>query len=215
MRKTCIGISAADSIVGHGIIKSLRKSDLSGSLKIVAFEYFENMVASFWADKTYIMPDILRKGVTREDYVGKLVSLIREEDIKILFVAIGFELEMMAENRDRIRKETGCEVIVSSPEVIRIAEDKYETYRFLKDKGLPCPRTWLPGEIDNVAYPAIIKPRSGTGSKGVSVVGSKDELMKKLPELKNPVYRRTLVQRTMNTHAGSSILTTKSRPSSA
>ncbi|HBC87151.1 MAG TPA: ATP-dependent carboxylate-amine ligase [Lentisphaeria bacterium] len=192
MKKTSIGISAADSIVGHGIIKSLKKSDLRDSIRIVCFEYFEGTVASQWTEKTYMMPDILKSGVSRESYIEKLISSIKAEDIKILFVAIGFELEMMAASRDLIRKETGCEVIVSSPEVISIAEDKYETFRFLKANGLPYPLTWLPGEIDKAIYPAIVKPRTGTGSKGVYVVNSKDELLKRLSEIKNPVIQENI-----------------------
>jgi len=192
MKKVCVGITAADSIVGHGIIKSLRKSDISSSLRIIAFEYFNDLVSSYWVDKTYIMPDILKIGVDRESYIQKLITHIKNEDIKILFVAIGFELEMMAENRERIKHETGCEVIVSSPEVIRIAGDKYQTYRFLKDNNIPCPQTWLPEEIDMVTYPAVIKPRSGTGSKGVSTVYSKDELLEKLHELKKPIIQENI-----------------------
>jgi len=192
MGKINIGITAADSIVGHGIIKSLKKSDLKDKIRITAFEYFEGTVASYWVDKTYLMPDILNKGVSRESYIEKLILAIDSEGIKILFVAIGFELEMMAENRDRIRSETGCEVIVSSPEVIRIAEDKYETYRFLKSNGFSSPCSWLPDEVDQIVYPAIIKPRIGTGSKGVSIVQTRDELLKKILELKNPLIQENI-----------------------
>ena len=192
MNKINIGITAADSIVGHGIIKSLRKSDLKDKIRITAFEYFEGTVASYWADKTYLMPDILRKDVTCSGYIGKLISYIRDEEIKILFVAIGFELEMMSANRELIKKETGCEVIVRSPEVKRISEDKYETFKFLRDNKLACPSTWLPEEIGNVIYPAIIKPRTGTGSKGVYLVNSRKELEARIPEVKNPVIQENI-----------------------
>jgi len=192
MNKINIGITAADSIVGHGIIKSLKKSDLRDRIRITAFEYFEGTVASYWTDKTHLMPDILRKDITRSEYIEKLISHIRDEEIRILFVAIGFELEMMAAHRDLIKKETGCEVIVSSPEVIRIAEDKYETFKFLRDNNLSYPATWLPEEIGNVAYPAIIKPRTGTGSKGVYLVNSGKELESRIPEVKNPVIQENI-----------------------
>lgn len=192
MDKINIGITAADSIVGHGIIKSLKKSDLKDRIKITAFEYFEGTVASYWSDKTYLMPDILKKDVPRREYIEKLISHIRDEKITILFVAIGFELEMMAANRDLIRKETGCEVIVSSPEVIRISEDKYETFKFLRDNNLAYPSTWLPEEIGNVTYPVIIKPRTGTGSKGVYLLNTREELETRIPEVKNPVMQENI-----------------------
>jgi carbamoyl-phosphate synthase large subunit len=190
--KTPIGITCIDSLVGQGIIKSIGKSDLSGKLDVTGFEYFEGTLGSHWVDRTYIMPDILKEGVRPDAYVDRLVSHIRKHQIKLLFVGIGFELEMVSANRKRIEDETGCVVIVSSEKAIDVAEDKYKTYLFLKENGIPCPDTWLPEEIESVRYPAIVKPRTSSGSRGLSLARTREELENTLRTLKNPVIQENI-----------------------
>jgi carbamoyl-phosphate synthase large subunit len=190
--KIKIGITCVGSLIGQGIIKSIQQCDLADKVEMIGFEYLEGSAGSYWIDKTYIMPDIWKESVSHEDYISELIFLIKKENIKILFVGMGFELKMMAENRSRIENETGCIVIVSSTEVIDIGEDKYNTYKLLKYNGIPYPQTWLPEEINDVLYPAVLKPRTGTGSKGVFTVKNKDELIKRIPELNNPVIQENI-----------------------
>ncbi|MFZ2657263.1 MAG: ATP-grasp domain-containing protein [Victivallales bacterium] len=190
--KTNIGITCVDSLVGQGIIRSIRKSDLSVKLDITGFEYFDDTLGSHWIDRTYIMPDILKEGVKQDSYIDKIIAHIKKHDIKLLFIGIGFELEMMAGNRKRIEDETGCTVIVSDEKVIDIAEDKYKTYLFLKENGIPCPDTWLPSEIDKVRYPAIVKPRTSSGSRGLSLAKNRQELESTLKTLNKPVIQENV-----------------------
>lgn len=190
--KTPIGITCVDSLVGQGIIRSIRKSDLADRVDITGFEYFKDTLGGHWVDRTYIMPDILKRGVKQDSYIEKLITHIKAHGIKLLFIGIGFELEMMAGNKKRIEDETGCTVIVSSVKVIDIAEDKYKTYLFLKENGIFCPDTWLPSEIEEVRYPAIVKPRTGSGSRGLSLVKNRQELENTLKTLKNPVIQENV-----------------------
>ncbi len=190
--KAPIGITCVDSLVGQGIIRSIRKSDLADRVDITGFEYFKDTLGAHWVDRTYIMPDILKRGVKQDSYIEELITHIKAHRIKLLFVGIGFELEMMAGNKKRIEDETGCTVIVSSVKVIDIAEDKYKTYLFLKENGIFCPDTWLPPEIEKVRYPAIVKPRTGSGSRGLSLVKNRQELENTLKTLKNPVIQENV-----------------------
>ncbi len=96
--KTPIGITCVDSLVGQGIIRSIRKSDLADRVDITGFEYFKDTLGAHWVDRTYIMPDILKRGVKQNSYIEKLIAHIKAHGIKLLFVGIGFELEMMAGN---------------------------------------------------------------------------------------------------------------------
>jgi carbamoyl-phosphate synthase large subunit len=83
------------------------------------------------------------------------------------------DLPILAKSRDRF-KEEGISVVVSDSEVIRICNDKWETYNFLKNNSLVTPATFL--KIDDVDqalarkdidFPLVIKPRWGMGSIGV------------------------------------------------
>lgn len=191
-KKINVGITCVGSVIGQGVIKSIQQCDLMDKVNMVGFEYFEGTAGSYWIEKTYLMPDIINPKVSEEEYIEVLLQHIREEELELLFVGIGFELPMMAKNKDRIFKETGCTVIVSSEELIKTAVDKYLTYEFLKEKNLYYPETWLSKEIDGVQYPAVLKPRTGTGSKGVFIVHSRDELESKIGEVKNPMIQENV-----------------------
>jgi len=192
MKKINIGITCVDSLVGQGIIRSIRKSDLSEKTDITGFEYFDGTLGSHWVNRTYIMPDILKDKTQIDSFIEALIFYIKKHRLKLLFVGMGFELEVLAKNRRIIEHETGCTVIVSSEKVIDVAEDKYKTYLFLKKKGISCPDTWLPNEIDKVRYPAIVKPRTSSGSRGLSLVKNRRELMHTLKTLKKPVIQENV-----------------------
>jgi carbamoyl-phosphate synthase large subunit len=164
-------------------------------VELTGFDYLPGTVGGEWVKPTYILPDILRPGVGEEQWLDALVMHIKERGIEILFVGIGFELPLMARHRDSILSSTGCRVLVSSPENVARCEDKYLTSLFLAEHGLNPPATWLPGEEDRVAYPAVVKPRTGTGSKGLRVVRSRVELDEALAGVNNPMIQEEVGSR--------------------
>ena len=58
-------------------------------------------------------------------------------------------------------KKLQCKVHISSPTVLKIFQDKWETYKFFKKNAIPTPKT----SLENV-FP-VTKPRLGRGSVGV------------------------------------------------
>lgn len=59
------------------------------------------------------------------------------------------------------------------PETLRLLDDKWAFYGFLKKHGLPAPRTWLlenAGQASGLPLPLVLKPLSEAGGKGVDVV---------------------------------------------
>jgi|TARA_B100000315_G_scaffold257248_1_gene305495 carbamoyl-phosphate synthase large subunit len=189
MKKISIGVTCVGSVIGQGIIKSIKASSLSGVCEITGFEYLEDTVGSYWVNRTYIMPDILKTDVSDEYYMEILLDRIKKHKIQFLLIGMGFELAMMAVYRDQILKETGCTVVVSTPDTIELANDKYKTFQFLKDNRLPHPSTWLPNQKLEICYPAVIKPRIGTHSRGVSIIQNKDQLGSQIPNIQNPMIQ--------------------------
>ena len=55
--------------------------------------------------------------------------------------------------------------VFPSPEAIRAAEDKWETFHALRAKHLATPETWLATELHRSPLPTIIKPRVGWGGR--------------------------------------------------
>ena len=64
-------------------------------------------------------------------------------------------------------RSLGIYIIVSDTQSLAICQDKWLTYNFFSDNGIPTPRTSLTQEFP------LIKPRKGRGAKGIKIT---DEL---------------------------------------
>ena len=186
-----IGITGTGSLVGQAVIKCIKASAYFNNSTIIGFDYMDNTVGSYWVNKNYRLPDILdAKNNSFEKIVIEVIRIINDEGIKILFIGIDFDLMMYALYRKKIEEATGAIVIVSSPEVVAIADNKYETFKFLKEHGFSYPETYslvqMPGDLN---FPMILKPSTGASSKGVSVVYSYDEIKERSKDLINPIIQ--------------------------
>ena len=189
--KINIAVTGVGSLIGQAIIKSIQRSDLKDKIDIIGFDYFKDTVGGFWIDEKYILPDILKSGVTHKEWVDVIVKVIIEKDIKLLFVGVDFELPILAKYKQDIERKTGAVVLVSSTEVIKIADDKFLTYQFLKKNGLYHPQSYLPENLDhnNLNYPLIVKPRKGERSRGVHKVNDKSHLLSVINEVESPIIQ--------------------------
>ncbi len=192
-----IGITGTGSLIGQAIIKSIKQSSFKNNI-LIGMDYFENTIGSYWTDENYILPDILDEDVTEKVWLEKFLSIIKEKQINILFIGVDFELHLFAKYKEYIENKTSCVVVVSSKETIEIADDKYLTYKFLKDNNLYCPMTFLDSEIEEainenkIEFPMIIKPRNGYRSIDVYLVNSKEELLNKIEKVSNPVIQECI-----------------------
>lgn len=116
------------------------------------------------------------------EYVNITLNICKEQQIDVLLSLNDLELPILAENKARF-EELGVKVIVSSPEVIDIAFDKYKTAQWVESLGLVAPKTYVrlddvkkalaAGEID---FPLFMKPRWGSGSIGLESIADMEEL---------------------------------------
>jgi carbamoyl-phosphate synthase large subunit len=172
MRVT-VGVLGAGSLIGQGIIKALKMSSLD--YRLVGLDYFQHAVGLYWSDAAHILPDVLSPKVSEAEYLESLIQILKQESVEVLLVATDFDVPRLAECRQILETETGCKVVVSSPEVAEIGDDKWATFRFLESHGLPGPKSLV--DLDNldafvakVGFPLIVKPRRGARSQGVSLV---------------------------------------------
>jgi carbamoyl-phosphate synthase large subunit len=189
--KVKVGVTGTGSLIGQAIIKCIRHSSICDNIFLVGFDYFPNTVGSYWTENTFMLPDFLKKEITEQQWLNEIVRIIKSQKIQIFLVGIDFELELFSKYRAVIKSETNCTVVVSDPEVIRIANDKYLTYCFLKDNGLPCPDSILPEETTNrnIGFPCVVKPRIGSRSREVFVVNDREELEEKMRRVNNVIIQ--------------------------
>lgn len=95
-------------------------------------------------------------------YLQVFENILDREQPDAIIPGTDFELFLFADNRVRREERFRTRVIVSNPKVVRIADDKYLTYRFFRDHGFAAPDSCLPGEES--AY--IIRRAPGPGYRG-------------------------------------------------
>ena len=153
------------------------KENMSAEDKVVATDMQLSAPALQAADVKLQVP-----AVYDPKYIDITLNICKEQKIDALISLNDLELPILAENKSKF-EELGVTVIVSDPEVIDIAFDKYKTAQWMESIGLNAPKTYITlasakealakGEI---AFPLFMKPRWGSGSIGLETIEDMEEL---------------------------------------
>jgi carbamoyl-phosphate synthase large subunit len=123
-------------------------------------------------------------------YPAAIESLIRDRGVRLVVPLIDTELQLHADQRERF-EAAGAVSLISAPEVIRRTQDKYETYRFFRDAGIPAPAAALPGEpADVLGLPVVVKPRRGSSSEDVFFCTTAEERDARLSAIRDPMAQQ-------------------------
>jgi carbamoyl-phosphate synthase large subunit len=153
------------------------KENMSAEDKVVATDMQLSAPALQAADVKLQVP-----AVYDPKYIDITLNICKEQKIDALISLNDLELPILAENKAKF-EELGVKVIVSDPEVIDIAFDKYKTAQWVESLGLNAPKTYVTlasakkalakGEI---SFPLFMKPRWGSGSIGLETIDDMEEL---------------------------------------
>ena len=153
------------------------KENLSEGDKIVATDMQLSAPALQAADVKIQVP-----AVYDPKYIDITLSICKEQKIDVLLCLNDLELPILSENKARF-EALGVKVIVSDPEVIDIAFDKYKTAQWVESLGLNAPKTYVTlasakEALDkgDIAFPLFMKPRWGSGSIGLETIDDMEEL---------------------------------------
>lgn len=179
-------VTGAGALLGQGIIKSLRLAETG--YEIVAADPDPRAVGLYWADTAYIVPPATSSG-----YLDAVRAILDREHPDAVLIGTDVELRPFAQHKQQLEKIYGSRIIVCPEEVIRIADDKWLTFEFLKEHSFPHPQTALPEHIDELlltcTFPLVVKPRTGARSVGVKVVDNREQLHTAMQTVCNPVIQ--------------------------
>ena len=153
------------------------KDALKGNGLVLAADSQLSAPAMVDADVAIQVPSIYSDG-----YIEKLKELVSTYHISAIISLNDLELPLLSKNKNELEK-LGTKVIISNPNVIDIAFDKWKTYNFFKEIGVGTPKTYITltdvrnaltkGELQ---YPLVIKPRWGSASIAIDIVENDEEL---------------------------------------
>ena len=100
-----------------------------------------------------------------------------------------------------IEKETGAFVVASPLQTIHIADDKWLTAEFLRERNLPYSESFVPAnEAEAIAkaeswgYPLFLKARSGTSQRHVHRIQSSDQLRQYFGSVPKPMLQKMVAE---------------------
>lgn len=115
-------------------------------------------------------------------YIPFLIDYCIQHHINAIVPVFDIDLATLAKNKPEIEKH-GILVLTSDYETIRVCNDKWLTYLFLKNNNIETPLSFLSldeclNAIDKreLGFPLIIKPRWGMGSIGIIEANDENEL---------------------------------------
>ncbi|MDR0309978.1 MAG: ATP-grasp domain-containing protein [Acidobacteriota bacterium] len=172
MQKINILVTAASRRVAliRAFGRALQRLELNGN--VVTTDLNCLSPGLYFGNRHYIAPLTTDPG-----YIPLIKSICANENIRLLIPTIDDELPIFGRHRQEF-EEMGVRVAVSCERTGRVCNDKYASYHFFKERGLPFARTWLPEELDRerLEYPLFLKPRSGRGSVGAYRIKNEREL---------------------------------------
>lgn len=114
--------------------------------------------------------------ITEPGYVDLILDICRKNDVKAITTLIDPEIEILAANAERF-KEIGVIPLCPAKESAKYCFDKFELYKYLKEKGIRTPLTFhdwdeFVAALDkgDISFPVFMKPICGSGSVGAHKV---------------------------------------------
>ncbi len=121
----------------------------------------------------------LVKPITHAGYIEQLLTIVKTNKVKLLVPTVDLDLKLLARNKPKFAA-LGCCVLVSTPEVVDICQDKRKTYSFLIKNGFDTPVTMSVRAAlskKKLSWPCFLKPWDGYASRGNAAVNNRKELL--------------------------------------
>ena len=176
---TCIGRRVS-------LLKSFRRAAKQLKIKtsFLGTDTTEFSPALQLCDKGFLV-----KPITHAGYIRQLLSIVKNNRVKLLVPTVDLDLKLLSQNNSKFTA-LDCRVLVSSPEVLDICQDKRLTYRFLVRNGFDTPVTMsIRSALSErkLDWPCFLKPWDGYAGRGNAVVHNRKELAFYAKKIPNPI----------------------------
>lgn len=172
MKKLTVYLNSAGATNAANIIMALQRSTLD--MRIVGGDMDPLAAGLFLGDKGYVIPPVNDKA-----FIPKLLDICKRERVDVAMPVYSADFPVFTKSKDELESH-GIRTYAVSSESLAICNDKCRVIEALTEMGVLCPRTWSYEEaLENknlLAYPLMMKSRSGSGSKGIQKLESVRDL---------------------------------------
>ena len=171
-RQFCVLVTGVGGrSLGHQILHALLL--LGDKYRVVACDADAFSFGLYQVNERYVVPR-----ADAPDYIPAILQIIEREKVGVILPGTQPEVRVVAEQQNIIAA-TGCIVITSPVEVVRLCSNKKRLYNWLDVNGFSVPRTASTAEwrtlMAKVGFPIVVKPSQDSGGSR-NVVILKDEI---------------------------------------
>ncbi len=177
-RATIEKVSVLFTCVGRrvSLLNSFRRAgkQLKIDLSLLGTDTTELSSARQLCDKGFLV-----KPTTHTNYIKQLLSIVKANNVKLLIPTVDLDLKLLAKNKPKFAA-SGCCVLVSTPDVVDLCQDKRKTFRFLVKNGFDTPVTMSARTAiskKKLKWPCFLKPWDGYASRGNAIVNNREALL--------------------------------------
>jgi carbamoyl-phosphate synthase large subunit len=164
---TTILLTAAGSAPAQAFIRAMRSQN-ELRIRLVGVDETARSAGLFDCDARYTVPR-----VDDRQFLPAIGAICEAEAVDLLAPIAHFELQLFADAARELEAAHRVKVLSSSPQAVALALDKRESARVVSAQGVATPAFHDPSDA---RFPVVVKPASGAGSDGVTVVRDASEL---------------------------------------
>ena len=170
-RPYTILVTGVGAIIGYGVIKSIRRSQIPAH--IIGMDIYEDAVGQAWCDEF-----IQAKLAADPGYITFLKDIIRTKNVDLVFFGTEQEIYRVDECREEMGEDIR-KIVINKSEILKLSVDKWHTREFLLENGMSeyAIPSVIEGDYDSIAAlfgkEFLLKPRSSYASKGIHRVSDK------------------------------------------
>lgn len=117
-----------------------------------------------------------------DSYMDWLFDVLRKFNISVYLPMDDATMKLAVMHQKELLSQTAF--LLPPLQSFALAMDKYKAVGFASSAGLDVPRTYMPDSLDRIEsfaqdlpYPAVIKPRLSSGSRGIRIVHNPKEMV--------------------------------------
>jgi len=175
-----VAVTGVGGGVGQSIIKALQNTEYN----VIGIDGEVLGAGLYAAKKSY-----LGFYANHPKFIDRIIKICKKEKCKTVFPGLDVELIPLSNNIEKL-KANDIIPIVSDSKVIKIADDKLETTKFLRSNNFTYIKTYrLKDYIFELDFPVVLKPqKGGTRSIGNFIAKDKREFDKYIANINTNNY---------------------------
>lgn len=162
---------------GTGGMASIQALQQTTDFTVVGADMNPKAVGLYAADDAVVVPP-----ATDDEYVERMRDHVAAHDVDAVLPLVDEEVAQVADLR---AAAPDTAFVAPKAQFVETCLDKYRLMTELDNAGVAVPETWTVEEaldLDERAYPLVLKPRTGRGGRGVGIVESPDALREELAD---------------------------------